>query len=269
MRLQCATARVPLDYDRPRGRTVRLALAKLPVTDRARRIGTLFLNPGGPGGSGVDHLQELPPGVAALNRRFDIVGFDPRGVGASKPAIDCVSDRELDALVARWPDADPAAFDAIMAEADRIAAGCRANTPAALLDHVSTADVARDLDLLRRAVGDAKLSYLGFSYGTELGAVYATLFPGRARALALDGGVDPHEYARRPLAFSRGFARGNEAALRRFFAFCAAEDRVPVRRLRPADRLRRPARPARRRSPLPGALGDRRVVDDFAAATPR
>jgi pimeloyl-ACP methyl ester carboxylesterase len=260
-RIQCATARVPLDHDRPHGRTVRLALGRLPAADRARRIGTLFFNPGGPGGSGVDYLHDLPRGFEALNRRFDIVGFDPRGVGASRPAIDCVSDRKLDALLTRWPDR----FDELMAAADRFAAGCRARTPAALLDHVSTADVARDLDLLRRAVGDRRLTYVGFSYGTELGAVYATLFPGRARALALDGGVDPREYARRPLAFSRTVAGGNEAALRRFFTFCAAHGSACPLGGDPQagyDALLFSLAAA----PVPGAPGDRRVVDHLVAS---
>src|SRR5688572_29754114 len=172
--VRCATARVPLDHDRPHGRKVALALAKRPATGpERRRIGTLFLNPGGPGGSGVEQVRgDAPPGVAALNRRFDIVGFDPRGVGASRPAIDCVPDRRLDALIASLPAPRPDRADALLALGDELAAGCRARTPATLLDHVSTADVARDLDLLRQAVGDEKLSYLGASYGTELGAVY-------------------------------------------------------------------------------------------------
>ncbi len=112
---------MPLDHDRPRGRTISLALARVPADGRGGRIGTLFLNPGGPGGSGVQQIRgELPPGLAQLHRHFDIVGFDPRGVGGSRPAIDCVSDRELAALVATWPRT----LDAALAAGDRIAAGC-------------------------------------------------------------------------------------------------------------------------------------------------
>jgi pimeloyl-ACP methyl ester carboxylesterase len=264
--VRCSGARVPLDHDRPHGRTITLALAKRPSTGRGRRIGTLFLNPGGPGGSGVDQVRgDPPPGLAALNRRFDIVSFDPRGVGASRPAIDCVSDRRLDALLAAWPVPRPDRLDAILATGDRLAAGCRARTPAALLDHVSTADVARDLDLLRRAVGDDRLSYLGSSYGTELGAVYATLFPGRARALALDGAVDPRLYAGDPLGFSRSFGRGNEAALQRFFAFCAA-DQAGCGFGGSDPRAAYDALVARlATAPVPGAPADPRVVDDTVA----
>ncbi len=195
----CSTAAVPLDYDQPGGRTINLALAKLPATDPDRRIGALFVNPGGPGSSGVAFLFARRTALTALNKRFDIVGFDPRGVGASRPAIDCVSDREQDDLIASQPEATIENIPALLAAGDRFAAGCRAHTDPALLDHVSTADVARDLDVLRQAVGDRRLSYLGLSYGTELGAVYATLFPGRARALALDAAIDWRLASRHPL----------------------------------------------------------------------
>jgi pimeloyl-ACP methyl ester carboxylesterase len=263
--LDCATASVPLDHDQPRGPRLSLALARRPATDPAHRIGTLFLNPGGPGGSGVEFLRARGPALATLNRRFDLVGFDPRGVGANRPAIDCVSDGALDQLLASAPNATPFNAGAFLARGDRVAAGCRALTPAPLLAHVSTADVARDLDLLRRAVGDQRLSYLGFSYGTELGAEYATLFPGRVRALALDGAVDHELWWRDPLGGDRSAARGYERAIQRFFAFCAGDQRAcPFGGQDPEaafDALlgRLDAKP------IAGLPGDARLVDDHTA----
>src|SRR4051812_29142118 len=119
--VRCASARVPIDHDRPHGQTITLALAKRPATG-PRRIGTLFLNPGGPGGSGVDQVSgDPPPGLAALNRRFDIVGFDPRGVGASRPAIDCAPDERLDQLLAAWPAPSLDRLDATLATGDELA----------------------------------------------------------------------------------------------------------------------------------------------------
>ena len=260
--VQCATAIVPVDHDQPNGGKLRLALARRPATgDPAQKIGSLFFNPGGPGGSGVDQIRnDVGPGT--LNERFDLVGFDPRGVGLSRPAIDCISDRELERQLAAIPSPRQGNLRRFMATGARTAAGCWRRTPRALLNHVSTTDAARDLDLLREAVGDERLSYLGASYGTELGAQYATLFPRRVRALVLDGGVDHREVVGDPLGFSVTYARGNEAALGRFFAFC---------REQPGDcpfvgggdpRPSFDALVARlERDPLPPTSSDRRVVD--------
>jgi pimeloyl-ACP methyl ester carboxylesterase len=190
----CATATVPLDYDRPRGRTTQLALAKLPASDTSRRIGTVFINPGGPGGSGVGMLlSDFGDFLAEnLDGRFDIVGFDPRGVAGSDPLHCFDSVEELDEFFATQP-----IFPYQRRQERPFFQHYRQLGPECLDDrqavarHMSTADVARDLDLLRRAVGDARLSYLGFSYGSYLGNTYANLFPDRVRALVIDGVLDP------------------------------------------------------------------------------
>lgn len=195
---QCATAQVPLDYDQPRGGTIRLALTRLPASDPGRRIGTLFTNPGGPGGSGVDFVQSGAPALypAEVRARFDILGFDPRGVARSTPAT-CFATQEDETaylgstLAFPITAAQERRYDR---EAKALARSCAA-TSKVRFQHISTANVARDMDLLRRAVGDAKLSYAGYSYGTFLGATYTKLFPRKVRALVLDGTLDPREYS--------------------------------------------------------------------------
>jgi pimeloyl-ACP methyl ester carboxylesterase len=210
----CATLKVPLDYAHPAS-SISLALIRLRAT--GPRLGSLVLNPGGPGVSGIDYARSATAVLSdAVRERFDVVGFDPRGVGAST-AVDCVGDRDLDALV----DAPPAPRTAretaaAVAAVRRLATGCRANA-ARLLPHVGTPDAARDLDVLRAALGEAKLTYLGKSYGTYLGATYAELFPTRVRAAVLDGALDPS------LTFAQlnaGQAAGFEAALRSFLRAC-------------------------------------------------
>jgi pimeloyl-ACP methyl ester carboxylesterase len=216
---QCATAIVPLDYQHPRAETIEIALIRRPAVDQANRIGSLFLNPGGPGGSGVNMVRGAPEPAFQAVARFDVVGFDPRGIGASRPAIDCGTENDPAAFIFERPDTiDPAAFEA---EMRAVGDACLANNPQ-LLPHVSTANVARDLDLLRRAVGDEQLNYLGFSYGTAIGATYATMFPGRSRAMVLDSPLDVQGYYDQPVEQWREQASGFENALDRFFMHCAA-----------------------------------------------
>lgn len=193
---ECASAGVPLDYRRPGGPKIRLAVIRHPASDRAHRIGSVFFNPGGPGASGV---SVLPSVVAAmpdvLTARFDWVSWDPRGAGAST-AVQCFA--SYAAEVQFFGGIDPrATFPVGRAEQltwldryRRFGRLCAARN-GSLLEHVSTADSARDMDLLRRAVGDRMLNYLGGSYGTFLGATYANLFPGRVRAMSLRSNVDP------------------------------------------------------------------------------
>jgi pimeloyl-ACP methyl ester carboxylesterase len=236
---QCAIARVPLDYSHPRGRTIHLAVIRHRATEPARRIGTLFFNPGGPGGSGVAALPgfvSLLP--AAVRARFDIASWDPRGVGASTPVKCFASAREanrfLDGMVigsgfpvgntqiASWMRR----YRAFGRQCERRSGG--------LLRHVSTADTARDLDLLRRAVGDRRLSYYGFSYGTFLGATYANLFPAHVRAMVLDSNLEPRAYASRQINANGGRflttelrVRSDQSAARTLNAFlrlCGAAD---------------------------------------------
>ena len=216
---ECATAAVPLDYDRPKGRTIEIALVRVPATDQAQRIGTLFLNPGGPGQSGIEFVRTAPPGAFQLFARFDIVGFDPRGLGASRPAVqDCGEDPAF-----RIPMPNPSVTDphAFLAATRAYAKNCRA-VNGDLLPHLSTANVARDLDLLRAAVGDTRLTYLGQSYGSVIGATYASLFPGRVRAMVLDSALDVQSYYDDPVKQWREHAAGHEHTLDRFLASCAA-----------------------------------------------
>ncbi len=222
--VQCATAGLPMDYDDPAGEQVQIAVARVPATDPANRVGSLFVNPGGPGGTAVDVLQTLGSGpLAALNTRFDIVGFDPRGVGQSTPAIDCGVDQRTEGL---WAHPFPTPFDvdpaALVTRAQRLVDACLAAN-GEILEHVSTANVARDMDALRASLGEEQLSYLGFSYGTFLGATYATLFPDRYRAMVLDGAVDPTAYVNDPVALSTAQSAAFERALDRFAIACTAD----------------------------------------------
>lgn len=226
---ECTSAEVPTDYDRPRGATTTIALTRLPAADPARRIGTLFVNPGGPGGSGVDFVQQVAPVIPAeLRARFDVLGFDPRGVVRSDPAT-CFPTAEQESAfldqTLSFP-LTPAEERRYTIEARILGAACAATSPRRFR-HISTANVARDLDLLRQAVGDRQLSYLGLSYGTYLGATYAQLFPGRIRALALDGTIDPREYAGsrergRPLGARIDQGQAGAEVFAEFLRRCAA-----------------------------------------------
>jgi pimeloyl-ACP methyl ester carboxylesterase len=223
---QCATVKVPLDYDRPDGRLIDLALARLPASDPAHRLGSLFANFGGPGASGVLTVRSgarllYPPGVRA---RFDIVGFDPRGVGSSTAVRCFASTAEQHAFLPRYPIIPTSRQERreLGAKVRELVRHCEARV-GWLLPHLSTADVARDLDVLRARVGDDKLTYVGYSYGTYLGATYANLFPQRVRALALDAVIDASTYATGPsTSFLRQHSdRGSATTLREFFRLCA------------------------------------------------
>jgi pimeloyl-ACP methyl ester carboxylesterase len=197
--LDCATAQVPLDYANPQGETISLALIRLKAADQAHRIGSLFANYGGPGAPGTLNLTPGAPGTPApLRQRFDIISWDPRGVGASTAVLcwDQGSRGDNAKAEASFLASLPAGVPSTPAERRswiegwvHVAELCGANA-GALLEHVSTTETARDLDLLRRAVGDERLSYLGVSYGTFLGAVYANLFPDRVRAMMLVGNLN-------------------------------------------------------------------------------
>ena len=186
--LECGSLTVPLDYARPDGPSVELALARAATPDDDERIGSLVLNPGGPGGSGIEFLQSavllMPPEISS---RFDLVSFDPRGVGAST-AVDC--DTELDDEIDLLAEGDDLAWDALVAEAEARPSTCSPET-VTIGPWLGTNNTARDLDAIRAALGDDRLSYVGFSYGTRIGATYAELFPDRVRALVLDGAVKP------------------------------------------------------------------------------
>ena len=189
--LRCASLRVPLDYARPAGRKITLALSEVPATaPPSQRQGILLVNPGGPGGSGTAMAgfvaQGLSPAVAA---RYDIIGFDTRGVGASVPSLHCDP-----AFFAHerpnYIPANAAAERVLIGRAKSYAADCEKKY-GWLLPYMTTANIARDMDQIRAATGQPKLSYLGYSYGTYIGQVYATLFPQRVRRMVLDSTVDP------------------------------------------------------------------------------
>ena len=220
--VECATIRAPLDYDRPHGDRVKLFVARSPAT--GDRIGSLFLNFGGPGASIADFLEAFgSDGFPALNEHFDLIGMDPRGAGQTEPSIDCKVNQETLGIYAQ-PFTTPFNLDAgaLIAKDRTYIRRCIALN-GAILAHVSTANVARDMDLVRSKLGDRKLNYLGFSYGTFLGATYASLFPNRYRAMVLDGPLDADRYINRPM---RGLAEqtaGFERALGRFLQACAAD----------------------------------------------
>ncbi len=213
---QCADARVPLDYDDPRGATITIALIRKPAADPAQRVGSLFELPGGPAQSGVRVLRDSPPQLLALLSRFDVIGFDQRGTGASRPAVDCGATPP--SFFAR-PDAVDA--DAYAAAARAYGQSCLRHNPE-ILPHMSTANVARDVDLLRQAVGDRKLTAIGASYGTAIGATYASMFPGRVRAMVLASAVDVRTGRDHPVDDGEEQSAAFEDELDRFFARCAA-----------------------------------------------
>ncbi|CAM5517539.1 alpha/beta hydrolase [Streptomyces griseomycini] len=189
--LQCASVEVPLDHADPDGRRITLALSRVPHTAKEYQ-GPLLVNPGGPGGSGLRLAgfvaASLPEKVAA---QYDVIGFDPRGVGASEPALDCAPDHFAPVRPDPVPTS-PAVERANLARVKSFAEAC-GRKHADLLPHIDTVSAARDLDVIRRALGAKEINYFGYSYGTYLGAVYAKLFPERVRRLVLDSVVDPTE----------------------------------------------------------------------------
>ena len=222
---QCARLLVPFDYRRPAWRRFSLPVIRLPATGPGTRIGSLVVNPGGPGGSGVQYAQEARSQVsAAVRARFDVVGFDPRGVGGSVPAIRCLTDRQLDRFIATSDTPNSTTQRAALVSESRLFALACQEHSGALLPYIGTANAARDMDVLRAALGDAKLTYLGKSYGTYLGTWYAQLFPSHVRALVLDGAVDPNEPS---LDMNIVQARGLQVAFHSFVADCLRRSACP------------------------------------------
>ncbi|MCM3687016.1 alpha/beta hydrolase [Kocuria rosea] len=222
---ECALMRVPLDYDAPAGAEITLALKRVAGPAAAAPQEPLLVNFGGPGGSGTASVEPWAQGLdPAVLAAYDVVGFDPRGVGAST-AVECVDDATMDAMRATPIDPDTAAgLAALTTLAEQFAAGCRAGT-GALLGEVDTLSAARDLDVLRAVLGDEDLDYLGYSYGTELGAVYADLFPENTGRFVLDAAVDPTlDYAQESIDQAGGFER----AIRVYAASCLPQDGCPL-----------------------------------------
>lgn len=223
---ECATMKVPLDYAKPASGDVRLAVARKKATGPGQRIGSLLVNPGGPGGSAVDYLQSYA-GVgypADVRARYDMVAVDPRGVARSEP-VECLSGSQMDTYTQADVTPDDKRETGELVDAyKKFAEGCGRQSPA-LLRHVSTADAARDMDILRALLGDQKLSYVGASYGTLLGATYAGLFPDRVGRMVLDGAMDPSLSARK---LNQDQTAGFETAFQSFAKDCVRHSDCPL-----------------------------------------
>ncbi|MER6094958.1 alpha/beta hydrolase [Streptomyces sp. NPDC001728] len=249
---RCATVKVPRDYLKPEGATLPVALIRKQATDERGRIGSLLFNFGGPGASGVDILPRAAEEYRGLNERYDLVGFDPRGVGRSAGVV-CRTDAEqaaAEATVDLTPDtaAEEAAY---LKDSTAFAAGC-AERSAPLLAHTTTSATARDLDLIRQVLGDEKLHYFGISYGTQLGGTYAHLFPGKVGRLVLDAVVDP-------TADTFGHARhqttGFQRALDNYLKSTGQDPKAGTERI---------ARLLRKLDRAPLTVGERRLTESLA-----
>ena len=227
--MDCARYKVPRDYDKPNGKHIGIKLVRIPAANQAEKLGTIFLNPGGPGGSGVDFIVGAGPFLFTPEVRevYDLIGFDPRGIARSKP-IRCFNTFE-EALAAFPPFAFPLGpeQEALeMAAVEYLANACATNNNGKLINHVSTANVARDMDRLRQAVGDEYLNYYGVSYGSYLGQVYANLFPDKVGHLVIDAILDPiawlNEGGDTPFSEALRSDMGAQDTLDEFFRLCDA-----------------------------------------------
>jgi pimeloyl-ACP methyl ester carboxylesterase len=224
---QCAEAAAPLDWQDPSASEITLALVKRPASNPGERLGSLLVNPGGPGGSGYDFVKDSVDFAVSdsLQAQYDVVGFDPRGVGRSS-AITCLTDAEMDSYlydVLPGQRGSQEWLDATTASSTEFASSCEKNNPE-LLGHVDTVSAARDLDLLRANLGDTKLNYLGYSYGTFLGSTYAELYPQNVGRLVLDGALDPTSSN---FDVSVGQAVGFENALKAYLTDCLTKSSCP------------------------------------------
>ena len=235
---KCGTTTVPLDYEHPDGRTITIALKKLPASDGNAEHGSLFTNPGGPGASGIETVRDPAAMPEELRGAYDIIGFDPRGVGQSTP-ITCWTDDEIKQSLAAPDDGSTnpmkplkgvtsknvPAQDKIDRGAANAARCAQHSEVPELLDHVGTHDVARDLDILRATNGNAKLNYLGTSYGTYIGAIYADLFPAHVGRTVLNAAMNPSRYRTDSDAEVVAFKEG---ALRQYVEHCQAQNGCPL-----------------------------------------
>ncbi|WP_338698855.1 alpha/beta hydrolase [Streptomyces sp. Q6] len=226
---ECATLKAPLDYDRPSGGDIDLAISRKKATGPGKRLGSLLVNPGGPGGSAIGYLQSYA-GIGypeQVRARYDMVAVDPRGVARSAP-VTCLDGKQMDAYTQTdvTPD-DTREQKALGAAFEKFATGCETSdaTSKRVLPHVSTIEAARDMDLVRAAIGDEKLNYVGASYGTFLGATYAGLYPDRVGRLVLDGAMDPSLDARE---LNRQQTAGFETAFQSFAKDCVGRSDCPL-----------------------------------------
>jgi pimeloyl-ACP methyl ester carboxylesterase len=220
-RLQCARVRVPLDWEHPNGRTIQLAVIRHLASKPRQRIGSLFINPGGPGDTGLGLVRGLGADIDKWGGgRFNVVSWDPRGTNASTH-VRCFASHRSEASFWKGVSVPTtrAASKRYRRKVAELARRC-GKVSGWLLPHVSTADTVRDLDYLRRLVGDRKLTYVGLSYGTYLGQTYANMFPGRVRAMLLDGIVDPVPYSKDAEARVASQASGADAVFKQFLSLC-------------------------------------------------
>ncbi|MEO6998765.1 MAG: alpha/beta hydrolase [Terracoccus sp.] len=215
----CATIEVPVDYAKPDGDRFGLALRKVSAADPSKRVGSLLINPGGPGASGLDYAQYasfvFSPEVRAS---YDIIGFDPRGIGRSSP-VGCLTDRDMNLLFADDPTPDTAAEKAkLLGDADAVTSRCAAKG-GERARHMSTAEVARDMDVIRVLVGDQRLNYFGVSYGTMLGALYADQFPHQVGRFVLDSAISPNQTQTQKTTYD---IQGFESSINAFTDWCVA-----------------------------------------------
>lgn len=223
---QCTTMKAPLDYAKPDGDEIKLAVSRKKATGPGKRIGSLLVNPGGPGGSAIGYLQGYA-GIgypAQVRARYDMVAIDPRGVARSEP-VECLTGAQMDTYtqVDQTPD-DDAEVAELSGAFKKFATGCEKRS-GEILPHVSTVETARDMDMLRALLGDEHLNYVGASYGTFLGATYAELFPGRTGRLVLDGAMDPSLSS---IEMNRDQTAGFETAFQSFAQDCVKQSDCPL-----------------------------------------
>ncbi|GAB3446923.1 alpha/beta hydrolase [Actinophytocola sediminis] len=226
--VECTRLTVPLDYAKPDGETIRIGVLRRPATEQDDRVGSLVINPGGPGVAGLSTAAALAAENEDLAARFDFVGFDPRGVGSSEPTISCVTGEERDDDRADDSELDASGPGVAAAERENqdYAAKCvqRTEFGADMLANLGSRDVVKDMDVLRSALGDEQLTYLGYSYGTRIGSTYAETFPRSVRAMVLDGAVDPTKDAvEEVVAQGKGF----QEAFDDFVAWCLEREDCP------------------------------------------
>ena len=221
---QCTWVRVPVDYQKPKGETLRLRV-KYRQAESREASRKLFINPGGPGGSGVGFVDPFATRASeGIRQDFGIVGFDPRGVGDSNP-IECLSDKQFATFVDVDPDPDePSEVEDYLAQTEILGEGCKEESDD-LINHVSTIEVARDLDVLRAVLGESALDYYGASYGTQIGATYAELFAPKVGRMVLDGAIDP-TLSDEEQGF--GQAKGFQQALEAYVKWCVATAECPL-----------------------------------------
>ncbi|GAA1035168.1 MULTISPECIES: alpha/beta hydrolase [Amycolatopsis] len=267
--IECGRLTVPLNYDKPDGQAITIGVLRHRASDPGEKIGSLVVNPGGPGASGMVAAAGLMDQVSKsdLGDRFDLVGFDPRGIGASEPQIKCLTGPERDADRADDSETDgsPAGVAKQETEQKDFAAKCTQRTKYGddMLAHVGTRDVVKDMDVLRSVLGDEKLTYLGYSYGTRIGSTYAETFPKNVRALVLDGAVDPTQSPEDSLvAQGQGFG----GAFNEFAKWCAARQDCALGH-DPADATKQFQDLARRLIDFPVPVGDGRKLSYDDATT--